>query len=198
MNHSYNILKTAYLQNGYVFFDKGAYNLNIFGVRDSDQTADVFNDVIGVAYRDEFNNPVVIMMISTTDPGASFLGEKMGNSKGTAILQPGQYRHAWMLGQHKGRYNALVQSPKAQFHVWRDDNKDRCVTMQGPTHHDVSGLNCHTTSFIQQTEKVGAYSAGCQVVQCDKEFALLMALVEKSAEMYGNSFTYTLFNDFDF
>ena len=127
----------------------------------------------------------------------SRLIDKMGNANGTFILKPGQYKGALKLGKHKGRYDALVQSEKAKFVGWRDNNADRLLTMLGQLYTDVTGLNLHTTSFINEIEKIGAYSAGCQVIQDDKEFLIFMEIIKKSAELYGDHFTYTLFEEFD-
>lgn len=190
----YHKIRSTYLKHGYVFFD-GAYNINIFGVRSSDKTADVFNDVIGIAYQDYLNVERVVLYKATTDPGAYFLNQKMGNAEGTAILIPTQYRSCWELGFHNGKYQALVQSDSSQFKVWRDKNKDGVLDPYGKIYDDVTGLNCHTTSFFKEVENVGAYSAGCQVIQDDEEFSEFLSIVKQSSEMYGNSFSYTLFDE---
>lgn len=195
---NYNIIKLAYIKKAYKFYDNGQpYNINIFGIRNDILTPDAFDDVMGVAYRDDFNQTHVLVFKATTDPGLKYLGETLGHSKGTAILAPGQYKNAWTLGQHKGKYDALVQSPKATFKVYRDNNRDFQLNPTEKLHNDVTGLNCHTTSFINKVEKVGAYSAGCQVVQHSKDFEIFLAVVKRSADLYGNSFTYTLFDEFD-
>ena len=194
---NYNILKTAYIRQGYKFYDSEPYNVNIFGIRSNDPTPDEFNDILGVAYRDKYNQPVVLFFAGTTDPGMTFLAEKMGNQQGTFILKPGQYKSCWKLGYHKGRYEALVQSEFAQFVGWRDNNKDRQLTMKGKLYTDVSGLNCHTTSFSKQIQKVGPYSAGCQVIQDVKEQLIHMAIIKKSLELYGDYVSYTLFEESD-
>ena len=50
----------------------------------------------------------------------------MGNVKGTAILVPGQYRGAYKIGFHKGKYKALVQAKPVKLYIDNDkDNKYR-------------------------------------------------------------------------
>lgn len=192
---NYHDLQSLYLSHRYRFFNSGIYNVNIFGIRSKDRTADLFNDVIGIAYLDEFNEKHVLTFKGTTDPGAYWLGSKMGNFQGTGILIPGQYSSALKIGKHKGKYPALVQSEKAKFKVWRDSDKDWKLDLDGKVYDDISGLNLHTTSFINDIKNVGAYSAGCQVIQNDKDFLIFMAIINRSIELYGDYFTYTLFDE---
>jgi len=193
----YKKLLLAYNWKGYRFFDDGAYNVNLFGIRSKDRTADIFNDTLGIAYRDEFNQPNILLFKATTDPGSYFLNFKMGNKEGTAILVPGQYSSCFKIGMHKG-YEALIQSNKAKFKVWRDCDQDGKLTIGGMIYDDVTGLNVHTTSFINEIEKVGAYSAGCQVIQNDKDLQIFLSVIKRSAEIYGDYFSYTLFDESDF
>ena len=44
---------------------------------------------------------------------------------------------------------------------------------------------------------VNSYSAGCQVFKNASDFKDFMKLVNKSADKFGNSFTYTLINEGD-
>lgn len=197
MKLSYNDLKQVYESKQYVFFDHGAYNLNLFGIRSNDLAVNEFNDFVGVAYRDELDNPAVLLFRATTKPGLDYLKNKLGNEQGTAILIPGQYRGAWMLGYHRG-YEALQQRADGVFKVWRDGDKDGNLDMAGPIYSDVRGLNGHTTSFINEVEKVGSYSAGCQVIQSSHDFQILISIVKKATTRYSNSFTYTLLTETDF
>lgn len=195
-NINFQQLKRVYANMGYSFFEEGAYNLNIFGIRNELGKVDEFNDIIGIAYKDDIGLEHVINFIATTDPGLYWLKNGLGNSKGTAILCPGQYRACWKLGFHKG-YQALQQSPKSGFKVWRDSNSNGDLDTSGPIYNDVTGLNCHTTSFINEIERVGKYSAGCQVIQDDLDFQIFLSIIKKSAAYYGELFSYTLFNNTD-
>ncbi len=196
MNITYQKLKLIYEAKGYAFFDNGSYNLNLFGIRSSSPLVDEFNDVMGIAYRDEFNNEQLLIFKATTKPGLYFLKKKLGNARGTAILIPGQYRSCWRLGTHKG-YAALQQSKAGVFKVWRDNDSDGDLDMHGPVYNDVTGLNGHTTSFKNDIEKVGAYSAGCQVIQDDLDFKLFLSIIRKSTSIYSDIFSYTLFEETD-
>lgn len=194
----FNSLFQAYSSKGYPFYDSGKFNINIFGIRDSSNIVDEFNDILGVAYIDEFGRPIVLAARGTTKPGLYYLTDHLGGAHGTFILKEGYYKSCWARGLHSGKYDALRQSSKAEFIGWRDKDKDGQLDMDGELFTDVSGLNFHTTSFINDKEKVGAYSAGCQVVQDDKDFMMLRAVIYRSMEIYGNNVSYALFNIKDF
>ena len=198
MNLTYDKLKETMEAKQYSFFDDGAYNLNIFGIRSGDYKVDEFNDFVGLAYRDEGDNKVLQVFKATTKPGLYYLKNKLGNVNGTAILIPGQYRKCWKLGFHKQRYQALVQNGAGVFKVWRDNDSDSDLDMNGPVYTDVGGLNAHTTSFTSEVERVGQYSAGCQVIQDDLDFKIFLAIVIKSSTLYSKIFSYTLLEEGDF
>lgn len=176
------------IKRGYKVFDKQDhnYNLNLVGVRRS-QKPNTFDDLFIVYW---FYNKECFYHIynCTTDPGFYWLQNPM-NVRGTAVLCPGQYLGLWRLGLFKGRYRALIQN--APCMVWRDSNKNKVLD------HDPSiiysgwyGICCHTTENENVVDKA---SAGCQVIP--KGFNELILLCEKSMEIYGNRFTYTLLED---
>lgn len=187
-------IRELYKSNDYKFYDKGKYNVNLFGIRNGYGTVDEFDDILGMAYYDENNEPVVIEHKGTTKPGLYYLKNKLGNAKGTAILIPGYYAKCWTVGKHNGKYQALVQSGNV-FKVWRDNDSDGQFDIGGEVYTDVGGLNMHTTSFINYNAKVGAYSAGCQVRQFSTQHLDVMKIINKSVELYGNIFSYALFEN---
>ena len=171
---------------GYAWFSGGAYNLNLFGVRSPAQ-GNVFNDCICAAYRDDSRAWVVQSWPATCDPGTYWLESPM-RTDGTAILIPGQYRSSWKIGLHKG-YEALVQCKPVQ--VWRDNNRDSTIDWgRSKAHKGMFAINIHKAGA--KSSRVDRWSAGCQVLSQAAHFADLMALVHKSAERYGDVFTYTL------
>jgi len=197
MELNYQDLMELFASKGYAFFDTGSYNVNIFGIRSSEPIVDEFNDVLGVAYKDDFGNVEVELFKATTKPGLYWLKHRLGNIDGTAILVPGQYRSCWILGFHKG-YQALVQKGMGVFRTWRDRDADGDLDTDGEIFDNVRGLNMHTTSFKTDVDKVGAYSAGCQVVQDDLDLSILLSILTKAANNFGNSFSYTLLDESDF
>lgn len=190
-------LKNMYAEKGYEFFDKDKYHVNIFGLRNKDlETVDQFNDYLGVAFLDQFLNPRILLWAGTTKPGLSWLGQEMANPNGTGILTPDQHKNAWKIGFHHAgkpeQYEAFVQAGEKVFKVWRDNDKDGKLDFSGKIYDDVGGLNGHRAG-VNDTFKVGLYSAACQVWQDDKEHSIAVAVAKRNAELYKNLFHYTLF-----
>ena len=118
---------------GHEVFTSGAYNLNLFGIRAKGGRINKFDDLLGCAYREADDGPWrVAYWPATTDPGLYWLQHPM-NVSGTAILMPGQYRGAYEVGFHLGKYRALVQ--RRPVRVWRDNDRDSTMTYGG--HDDI-------------------------------------------------------------
>jgi len=197
MKLTYQFIKQKYIAKGYKFYEGKKYNANLFGIRNNDLSiVNKFNDIIGVAYQDEFMNEICLPFAGTTKPGLTWLGDKTGNPKGTFILASGQHPRCWRIGEHNiskpTKYPAFVQSASNVFKGYRDNDKDGKFDLTGPLLTDVTGLNGHRAG-INDTFSVGPYSAACQVVQDDKEFEIWLSVGKRSAELYGNLFSYTLF-----
>jgi hypothetical protein len=186
---TYDTLKAMYLKKGHRFYDKGDYNVNVFGVRLATST-DEWDDIIGIAYR-ENGVPKLKVYKGTTDPGTFYLKELL-NKKGCAILVPGQYPSSHAIGPHgKKAYDALRQ--KGKLKVYRDGNLDKVHDM------DVSTIDEGDSFFINvhhgyDADKVGKNSAGCQVIRSRKDFKEFMSICHMASATRGNSFTYTLFD----
>lgn len=187
----YQEIKEMYSCDGYKFYE-GEFAINLYGIRKGYDVVNEFDDILGAAFQDSFGNGVVIESQGTTKPGLHWLKNKKGNVNGTAILQPGQYLRCWQIGLHNGKYSALRQVTR--FNVWRDGDSDGEFDIDGDTYTDVTGLNMHTTSFVNEIEKVGAYSAGCQVRKHHEDHELVMAILNRAKDRWDNDiFSYTLF-----
>ena len=183
----------------YTFFENGNYNLNIIGVRNLFDASEK-NNIISINQTDKFNDALVLLYKDngewkkdiyeiTTDPGLKLL-RNPSNSKGTAILVPGQYRNTYKIDLHKGQYKALCQRG-GLVKVYRDKNKDNKLDFDPKTiDTGYFGINIHKAGL--SSELIGGYSAGCQVFHYVKDFNKFMENIEKSNNIYGNSFTYTL------
>lgn len=186
-------LQTAMIRKGYRFFDSGDYNLNLIGIRTADDSANTFNDHLAVAFRFD-GVPHCLVFPCTTDPGL-YWRTTPANVAGTAIVVPGQYPGMWKLGLHQGKYPALVQ--RGQVRVYRDNNLDQVLDFDAPTESGLFGINCHRANAHQESHQVDRWSAGCQVLANPKDFELLLALCDRAAESWGDSFTYTLLEESD-
>lgn len=190
---------------GHQVFTSGDYNLNLFGIRSSDNTAGTFNDLLGCAYKVD-GQWHVRYWAATTDPGLYYRENPM-NVKGTAILCPGQYRSAYVIAKHKSSYDALCQRTGGDpVTVWRDANRDDVLDYEGPTDTGFFGINLHASSSNPYGETrdrdddaaVGKWSAGCQVHATTTGFREMMALARKQIEVHPTwteRFTYTLLDE---
>lgn len=189
-------IKEAMQKKGYAYFDKGDYNLNIIGIRSdcNRKVTNLFDDYMLVTYY--LNNNLSIKLYSiTTEPGRYYMQNKLGNAKGTAILVPGQYRGCWAIGKHNGKYDALVQVKPVK--VYRDANKDGVYDLKN-TDTGLFGINIHRASITAtNTINIDNWSAGCQVLANNKEYAEFMSICNEQKKRYGNSFTYTLLDEKD-
>lgn len=192
----YNFQK-LFQQKGYAWFDKGAYNLNIIGIRKnnpSNKITNLYDDVIIIDYNTEVSHKRQIFNI-TTEPGTYYM-KHLCNTNGTAILVPNQYRACWQLGLHQGKYKALVQ--RKPVSVYRDGNKDDVYNLEPITiQNGLFGINIHRSDKNQTRDTIDKYSAGCQVFNDPTDFNAFIRLCEKQKARYGNSFTYTLINEED-
>ena len=186
--------KNIFAKKGYTFFTKGDYNLNIIGVRHKDnKVTNRFEDCFVVIYNTPTEQNVKRIFMCTTLPGKKAM-EHPTAIKGTAILVPGQYRGCWKIGYHKGKYKALCQAKPIP--VYRDGNKDDKFDLN-PLSIDkgIFGINIHKAG--DNSTLVDGWSYGCQVLAKSIDFSSFMRLVDKSAKLYGDSFTYTLLEEDD-
>jgi hypothetical protein len=186
-------IKEALRKKQYKFFENGDYNLNIIGIRNvSDQIDNLFDDTLFLAYKveDRFN---IQQFPCTTQPGAYYMKNPM-NKLGTAILVPGQYRGAYTIGLHQGKYEALRQC--GLLKIYRDNDRDNTYDYQNITDSLNDGINIHKAG--RASKKIDNWSAGCQVLAYSADFDILMALANRSAKLYGDKFTYTLLESTDF
>ena len=195
--HTLEGVKEAILSKGYKWFENGDYNLNLVGIRNSETenlVTNKFDDCVTVSYKvdGEWN---FHCFKATTDPGTHWT-ENLLNKDGVAILVPDQYRGSHTIGLHQGKYKALRQ--KKPLKVYRDKNKDGVYDLlEENIHEGIYGINIHRATAHGESKQVDKWSAGCQVLAKTADFNKLMELAQKSADMYGNSFTYTLIESKD-
>ena len=188
-------------KKGDAFFSNGIVNVNIIGIRSKETKSKKLDDTMLLIYRNKKKEWEVQSSVITTDPGEKYLVHPM-NKKGTAILVPNQYRGVYKVDTHarhnsKFAHEALCQRGNV-LKVWRDGNRDKILDHDAETIDEGwFGINIHR-SKVGEASYVGSYSAGCQVFKNGTDFKLFMSAVKKSAELYGNSFSYTLLEEKDF
>jgi hypothetical protein len=193
-NNLRDIIKSA--ENLGYTIDKRPNKLNIIGVRNSKATSqDKFDDVLAYFTYDTNGNLIGKVVPATTDPSTYFLKSPI-NVKGAAILKSGQYKDAYQIGLHRGKYEALVQAKPVT--VIRDSDRNSLINYFAPTQTGLYGINIHKSTKGKQNEDIIDFdSAGCQVFRNIPEFMDMMRLAQTSRKKYGNSFTYTLIDERD-
>lgn len=182
-------IKSIFKKNGYKINDR-PYELNIVGIRSAITRPNRFDDEIHVFFKTSGLNWEYHRFKATTDPGTYWLKHPM-NLSGTAILAEGQYRNAYKLGLHRGKYLALVQIGRVT--VIRDFNRNNKLDFfNGTKRNGYYGINIHRASITGTTKSVDKYSAGCQVFSNISDFNNFLTMCKKHRSLYGNKFTYTL------
>jgi hypothetical protein len=190
-------IEAAVKNKKYAWFDSNKdYDVNIVGVRNSstgNAVTNRFDDVLTVSYK--VNGAWQYHVWNcTTDPGITHTTQRLLTPKGVARLVPGQYRGAYQIGLHQGKYEALVQRGPVQ--VFRDANKD--MKFDTPLIDEgLFGINIHRSSPTGVSTLVDGWSAGCQVFASIGDFRRFMQLMKNAEAIFGNKFSYTLIESKD-
>jgi hypothetical protein len=191
-------VELAVKDKGYVYFTGGDYDVNIIGIRNSntlDEITNSFDDCMTLSYKID-NEWQFHCFKCTTDPGI-YYSENLLNPDGVAILKPNQYRSTYQIGLHQGKYEALTQ--RLPVEVYRDNNRDDNYDLdEYSLQEGMFGINIHKAgSSINGSSQVDKWSAGCQVFSKESDFNEFMGIINKSKDIWGNSFTYTLIESED-
>lgn len=190
-------VEAAVKAKGYAWFESQKnFDVNIVGIRNSATGARLtnrFDDWITASFK---INGVWQYHIwpCTTDPGITHTVQRLLSPKGVARLVPGQYRSAYQIGLHQGKYSALVQ--RLPVLVYRDANRDLTYDT-GRMEEGMFGINIHRSSPSGVSTQVDGWSAGCQVFSSINDFSRFMKIVNSAREVFGNKFTYTLIESKD-
>lgn len=135
--------------------------------------------------------------VITTDPGLYYQNVKFLSSKGCAVMKPGQYLNCYQLGKHiKADHKALIQTG-GKIIVYRDNDRDGIAENLGVEETGFFGCNIHGAKKLTKTDKIGAYSAGCQVFEDWYHKEEFIAICEQFKDSTENKFTYTLIEEKD-
>ena len=199
MNLTRKLIEQTVKDKNYNWFEKGDYNLNIVGVRNSatgDEVTNKFDDKITLSYKVD-GKWKFYSFDATTDPGRYWV-ENIMRVEGVACMKPGQYK-AYRIDKHRGNYDALCQR-EGEVEVYRDNNKDGCYDLDDDnTQTGYFGINIHraTARKGKKSSKVDKWSAGCQVIADNDDWSEFIFACYKAREIWGNKFTYTLINSDD-
>ena len=195
MTYTREQIEKAVKAKGYVYFaGPKDYDVNIVGVRNSEpgqKVTNIFDDKLTISYRVDgkwhYHD-----WDATTEPGKKGVIQ-FHNAKGVARLVPGQYRGAYAVSMHLGKYQAVCQR-LADVTVWRDGNKDMTFD-ETKTDTGMFGINIHKAGTVSNF--VENWSEGCQVFKKTKDFNEFMVIANRAKAIHGNHFTYTLIESND-
>jgi hypothetical protein len=193
-------IKMAVKSKGYKWFEDASnktYDVNIVGVRNNTpgiykKVTNVFDDCLTVSFKDAQLVEQFYCWKATCDPGKKGV-KQFHNKNGVARLVPGQYRGAYALSLHQGKYEAVCQRLQ-EVTVWRDDNKDLTFD-EVKQDTGMFGINIHKSGV--DSTWVENWSEGCQVFKRVKDFNEFISICKKAAKVHGNHFTYTLIESSD-
>jgi hypothetical protein len=189
-------VRNAVINKGYVWFDSSRdYDVNIVGIRNgatARRVTNLFDDFITCAYKKN-GKWMFHSWEATVDPGITHTTQRLLNPLGVARLVEGQYRGAYQIGLHQGKYKALVQ--RQPVTVWRDNNKDMTFD-ETTTDTGLFGINIHRASPTGSSQIINGWSAGCQVFRSIQDFNQFMGIMDK-AQAVSTRYTYTLINSSD-
>lgn len=187
-------IEMALKSKGHVWFEGTQdYDVNIVGIRNSttgQKVTNLFDDLLTISYKVE-GKWTSYCWPATTEPGKKGMLEGKA-SGGVARLVEGQYRGAYSIGLHQGKYEALRQVKPVK--VYRDGNRDLTYD-ENKMAEGLFGINIHKAG--KDSTWVENWSEGCQVFKRVKDFDEFMKIVKKAAKIHGNSFTYTLIESSD-
>lgn len=183
-------MKAILKQKNYKLYER-PNELNIVGLRSSRTLSNRFDDELHVFYINDLGQWKHHIFKITTDPGTYWLKNPLA-PQGTAILSAGQYKNAYGIAKHRGKYYALCQV-NGPVTVIRDYDRNAWLDfMNGTRQTGMFGINIHRARSKGKTKRIDDFSAGCQVFKHASDFIAFMALCEKHRQLYGNRFTYTL------
>jgi len=184
------------------WFEDPDYNLNLGGIRnDEEEKAEesgeegeilslqenTFNDWIYVAWKEGGRQRFEIFT-ATTDPGYSWRKDPQ-RKDGVGSVREGYFPSVYRLGMHGSR-EALVQNGPS-FQVYRDNNRDKVLTLDPSTTEKGWGFNLHYMG--DGTKYVNRWSGGCQGPNHKKDIDLIVSLVKKQRDAgMGDRVSYAL------
>ena len=193
-------IEEAVKAKGYVWFDgDGDYDVNIVGVRNcetADKVTNAFDDKLTLSYKVD-GEWCFHCFDCTTDPGTHWV-ENIMRKEGVAILKPGQYRRSHKIRLHAGKYEALGQQRPVK--VYRDNNRDdKYDLLEESVQEGLFGINIHRATKWEgkKSSQVDKWSAGCQVIAANDDWAVFMKICRQARFLLGNNFTYTLLESKD-
>ena len=197
---TYQEIKKTVEDKGFVFFDKGDYNLNFMWYRNDLIADNHFSDDLYVAYKAN-GIEQVLNVKCTTIPGlrgSLYNPITVAGITGTAIIKEGQYRSAWKFIDSYTQFSTypFFQQIKT-IDYYRDGNKDNIIDEVNEQDNRLFGTHWHRMSNVGdkrmiESFEINNWSLGCMgspIVEWDKVIELTRTAIKHGQ---GNIFTGTI------
>jgi hypothetical protein len=165
----YQKLKQALETKGYVFFDKGNFNLNFIWVRNDLHASNHFTDDLFIAYK-ENGIEKVLAVKCTTKPGlrgSLFNPVTVAGVKGTAVIKEGQYRGSWEFRDTIDEFSHYPYFRQIKvIDYYRDGDMDTEIDYVNEQDDRLFGTHWHKMSNVGDKRDIMAFtvdnwSLGC-------------------------------------
>jgi len=183
-----------YVKNYYKKNSAPWKEINVFGIRDErGMDDDILNDWICIA---DSRTKKVYKFKGSCDPGVYYTNHMISSGlPGVAHIADGFHENVYMVGLHRGKYEALIQIG-AKIRIWRDIDKNYKQTRKDKKCRGWFGTNIHRMSDWKILKSIGRYSAGCQIIADPKEFKQFLSII-KNSKYYkryrgGSRFSYMI------
>lgn len=148
-------------------------------VRSKEDAVNKFDDkVYTFEFRKGWKLPK-FKMVTTGTTNTGLFGLKKFftyNRLGVAVLKDDIIVYnSHVLGKHKGKYAAYVQSYDVSFPYYRDNNKNDKAECIGKVYYNRIGANCHKAGWWSKL--IGKWSLGCLVRNIKSHFDKWMKML---------------------
>lgn len=137
----------------------------------------------------------------TTEPGVAYQ-KKLLNSNGCWVMMPAQMINAYKLGLHQNKLDHRCLKSVGKIYGMRDDDLDGIAGNDKDTKIQwvdgtTVGANIHGASKAGITNKIGPWSAGCQVYNDWAKKEEMISIVDSYKDINNGLLTYTLLEEKD-
>lgn len=169
MLSEYQMVKQSVLNKGYVWRERGDFDVNIIWVRMSDHVSNMMDDKCYINYK-ALEVEYCILVDANTKPalyGALYNPVTVGGITGTACIIPQQVleAHKYINNLWNDTYNPWNQPYFLQvkpLQIWRDNDKDDVIDhMQEESGTPSDGLCIHIQEEPLSTPGKKPWSLGC-------------------------------------
>ncbi len=205
MFSEYQMVKQSVLKKGYVWQERGDYDINTIWVRMSDHVSNMMDDKVYICWVVS-DVEYCLLFDANTKPalyGALYNPVTVGGVTGTACIVPQQVleAHKYINNLWNDTYNPWNQPYFLQIKalkIWRDNDRDNTIDhMQEENGPPSDGLCIHIQENPLSSPNTSPWSLGCQGLH-KKDFRNEYdPVIKKRVAVLGLLFDFTLIENID-